>query len=112
MCRYGLDQEHQGSKDIGERYGVSREAVDGAERWARQKLAASLAVPYAKLCGQHVEAEWYSAEQAAALLGLSLYEFTWLVRKGKISRQPAGNRRHMARYARADVERLAAARDE
>jgi RNA polymerase primary sigma factor len=111
MRRYGLGQECQGSKLIGERYGVSRETVDGTDRWVRQKLAASLGVPYARLCGQHVEAEWYSAGQAAALLGLSLYEFTWLVRKGKISRLP-GDRRQLARYARGDVERLAAEREE
>ncbi len=108
---YGLDQERQGSKHIGERYGVSREAVDGAERRARQKLAVSLAVPYARLCGKPVEAEWYSADQAATLLGLSLYEFTWLVRKGKISCLP-GDRRQLARYVRGDVERLAAEREE
>lgn len=110
--RYGLGQERQRARHIGERYGVSVEAVAGAERMARQKLAAKLSVPYARLCGKPTEVEWYSAAQAAVLLGLSLYEFTWLVRKGKISRLPGGNRNHMARYARTDVERLAAERAE
>jgi len=64
------------------------------------------------LCGQLTEVEWYSARQAAALLGLSLYEFTWLVRKGKISRMPGSNKNHVARYARADVERLVTERAE
>ena len=111
-CRFGLGQERQGARLIGERHGLSVEGVASAERVARQKLAASLAMPYARLCGRPAEAEWYSAGQAAAILGLSLYEFTWLVRKGKISRLPEGNRNHMARYARADVERLAAERAE
>jgi len=106
--RFGLEQERQGARLIGERYGVSVEGVASAERVARQKLAAELSVPYARLCGQPAEAEWYSAGQAATLLGLSLYEFTWLVRKGKISRLPGSNRNHMARYACADVERLVA----
>jgi len=110
--RYGLGQERQGMRLIGERCSVSQESVAGAQRIARQKLAASLAVPYARLCGKPFEVEWYSARQAAALLGLSLYEFTWLVRKGKISRLPGSNKNHIARYARADVERLVAERAE
>jgi DNA-directed RNA polymerase specialized sigma24 family protein len=110
--RFGLGQECEGARLIGERYGLSVEGVASAERVARQKLAAELSVPYARLCGKPTEAEWYSARQAAALLGLSLYEFTWLVRKGTISRLPGSNKNHVARYRRADVERLVAERAE
>src|SRR5205085_2904382 len=103
---YGLDRECQAQKQIAAVYGVAGPAVGQTERAAKQKLAAYLAVPYGMLRGQALESETYTSDQAAAALGISRRAFYWLVRKGKISRQP-NERGPRARYARCEVEQLA-----
>ncbi len=108
---FGLDGQSESLAAIAATLGITYQSVSAAGHMAQQKLAAYLAVPYGLLCGQQIEREEYTAEQAAEVLGLTRNEFLGLVRRGELRRLPFEWYR-VTRYGRADVERLTASHEE